>query len=355
MGRRVDFSVENTRETQIPNSPIEPENSTVIEPPKNPPLIPPTINPDNRPGIQSEPEEQPTEPETPPEKEPEELDDLTTPEEPEPTTNPTRSNNTSPNELEWAQVRISGENYFFNLIEVKTIRPDLFKPTQFSMFDVLVHLSEQNKIDLDYHFDETMNTHIIDAINGETGWWYNTYYSGGWSEKNVFRPDHYPWKPETVLRFYKDSPSMINEIYSVWKQEIQRIESNNGSIIIPYVRIQGYSFTEEFNDVVVTSHNLRNDTFQENVITAIDVILSLADQGKITYELQWYDSIGTASIVRSYWVDSINKNKAEGRCGFVYEAGAQKYRGFTGNHIHLPSDSRIINSPEYVEYFWICI
>jgi hypothetical protein len=223
------------------------------------------------------------------------------------------------------------------------------------MFDIPVHLDEQNKIDLEYRFDETMNTHIIEAINGETGWWYIAYYEGGWSEQNVFRPDHYPWKPGTTLRFYKESYLKISEIYSVWKQEIQRLENNNGKIIIPKVIILGQSFSKEFNDVEVIPHNLRNDTFQENVITAIDVILSLGDQGEITYKLQWYDSIGSASIVRSYWVEEINTDIAEGRCGFVYEAGSQRYLGFSGNHIHLPSDTRIINSPEYVEFFWICI
>lgn len=162
------------------------------------------------------------------------------------------------------------------------------------MFDILVHLDKQNEIDLEYHFDETMNTHIIDAINGERGWWYITYYSGGWPENNVFRPDHYPWKLGTQLRFFKESYSKIAKIYSVWTQEIQRQENNNEKIIIPEVTIHGNTFTKEFKDVEVTPQNLRNDIFQKDVITAIDVILSLADQGKITYELQWYDYIGTA-------------------------------------------------------------
>ena len=286
--------------------------------------------------------QEPTEPEQP-----------TIPEEPpEPNENPTTP---PPSQLEWAQIRIGEKNFFFNPAIVNTTRPDLFNKGQFSMFDILVHLKEQNRIELEYHFDETKNTHMIDTIDGEKGWWYIVYYSGGWSEQNVFRPDHYPWKVGTNIRFYKESNSRIAEVYSEWGQEIERRENNNGTIIIPEVIIRGNSFTKQFKDVEVTPHNLRNDTFQENVITAIDVILSLTDQGKITCELQWYDSIGTASTVRSYWVEEINEDKAYGRCGFVYEAGSQRYSRFRGNHIHLPSDFRILNSPEYVEYFWICI
>jgi hypothetical protein len=200
-----------------------------------------------------------------------------------------------------------------------------------------------------------MNTHIIDLINGETNWWYETYYSGGWPENNVFRLDHYPWKPKTSLKFFRVPSSRLEMIYSTWKEEIERLEKNTGKIIIPEVIILGNSFINTFKDVEVTAHNLRNDIFQDNVITAIDVILSLGDQEEITYELQWYDSIGSASVVRSYWVDAIGSDRSYGTCGFVYEAGSLDYMGFRGNHIHLPSDTRVLNSPEYVEYFWICI
>ena len=140
-----------------------------------------------------------------------------------------------------------------------------------------------------------------------------------------------------------------------WQEETLRKENNDGKIIIPEVKIYGKTFSKEFTDVEVTAHNLRDDVFQQGVITAIDVILSLADQGELTYELNWYDSIGQASVVRSYWVDTIDNDTAEGYCGFVYESGSNNYIGVDGNHIHLPSDTRILNSPEYLAYFWICL
>ena len=102
----------------------------------------------------------------------------------------------------------------------------------------------------------------------------------------------------------------------------------------------------------VTAHNLRNDTFRDGVITAIDVILSLSDQGKITHKLTWYEQIGQAEIL-NYFVDGIDSDIAYGTCGFVYEEGSEKLR--YGNHIHIPSDYRVLNSPEYEEWFWICL
>ncbi|UCH02073.1 MAG: hypothetical protein JSV20_09745 [Candidatus Bathyarchaeota archaeon] len=253
-------------------------------------------------------------------------------------------------------VTINGEKYTFNPSEIETVRSDLFNPGFFSMFDVLVHLDTQGRITLEYHFDESMNTYIIDSLNDAPHWWYRTYYSGGWRENNVFRPDHYPWKDGTTLIFYTlDSATHLESIYSVWREEIDRRNQNNGKLIVPKVIIRGQSFTKEYENVEVIPHNLRNDVFRENVTTAIDVIMTLGDQGKITYELQWYESIGSARIVKNYWVEAIDGDQSEGRCGFVYEAGAIQYAFFRGNHIHLPSDIRILNSPYYVEYFWICV
>lgn len=75
-------------------------------------------------------------------------------------------------------------------------------------------------------------------------------------------------------------------------------------------------------------------------------------QGEITHKLTWYEKIGQADIL-NYFVDGINNDIAYGTCGFVYEAGSEKLR--FGNHIHIPSDYRVLNSPEYEEWFWICL
>ena len=200
-----------------------------------------------------------------------------------------------------------------------------------------------------------MNTYVIDLLNGEDNWWYRVYYSGGWQERNVFRMDHYPWKDDTKLIFYTEVPSQIERIYSTWKEEIIRKNNNNQSIIIPRVEILSKTFNKVFENVKVEAHNLRSDVFREETITAIDVILSLEKQGKISCEIQWYESIVSAKIIKSYWVEAIDDDQASGRCGYVYEAGSNQFPFFSGNHIHLPSDTRVLNSPEYVKYFWICI
>jgi hypothetical protein len=236
--------------------------------------------------------------------------------------------------------------------EVETVRSDIFQPGHFSVFDVLVHLNDAGTIDMAYHFDPNMNTYVIDSINGTGNWWYTAYYDGGWLEDNAFRMDHYPYKNKMYMQVIQKEPSVLQQIYTTFAEEMMRKQQNGGKVIIPEVIIEGTSTEMHFYDVEVQPHNLRTDTFREGVVTAIDVIMTLGDQGSISYDLQWYDSIGSAGVVRSYWVERINEDQASGRSGFVYETGALE-NWFGANHIHIPSDYRVINSPEYAWWFWM--
>ena len=245
--------------------------------------------------------------------------------------------------------------FSFSPGEIKTLRPDIFQQGHFSLFDVLVHLHKNHDIGMEYHFDETMNTYVINSMHERNGWWYSAYYDGGWPEASVFRMDHYPYKDGMFLSFVYTPQHYLDSIYETYRDEIKRRQENNNKLIVPEVIIRGRNTTLHFENVEVKPHGLRNDVLQPDIITAIDVILSLGEAGKISYDLQWYESIGTAEVVKSYWVNRINEDESAGRCGFVYEAGDEAFRFFKGNHNHIPSDVRVINSPQYVEYFWICI
>ncbi len=250
------------------------------------------------------------------------------------------------------EIIISGVGTFdFDPHQIVTKRPDIFQPGHFSVFDIIAHLNETGRITVEYHFDEEMNTYVIDSLDGKQHWWYRVYYDGGWLESNVFRMDHYPVKDKMYIRIFETSSSEMNAIFEGFRDQIARNRLGE-KLIIPEVIIRGRQGTLSFKDVTVEAHNLRNDTFKAGVITAIDVILSLADQGKISYDLRWYAKIA-GSEVKDYYVDRINQDEASGTCGFVYECGEKRF-GFK-NHIHLPSDIRVLNSPEYMEWFWICI
>jgi len=251
------------------------------------------------------------------------------------------------------QVKIGSDTYGFDPDDIETFRPDLFKNESFSVFDILVHLNSTGAINLTYHFNSSMNTHVIDTLNGETNWWHIVYYTGGQSEKNTVRIDH--WKPGTSIIMYHENPSYINHIYSTFREEVTRLNDNNGTVIIPTVTINGNSFNLEFYNVSVTPHNKRNDTFQTDIITDLDVIMTLGDLGNITYDLRYVTVMGRGSYVHNYFVQRINSDTNVGRCGFVYEVGDDDFKYPGPNFIYLASDHRILTSPEYLRFFWTCL
>ncbi len=256
-------------------------------------------------------------------------------------------------------VRIGNELYNFDpvkdQIQINSSRPDVFQPGSFSLFDVLLYLNSTGEVNITYHFDASMNTYIIDMLNGEVNWWYYAYYSGGSLEPNAVRIDFYPWKPETTLIMLQAEQSLIDDIYSTFQEEVSNLAANNGTVIVPVVTINGRTFNQEFYNISVSVHNLRNDTFQNGVITAMDIVMSLGDLGHITYELNWYESFRGAYYVHSYFVEKINDDETIGRCGFLYEVGDNDFKYPGPNYIFLASDERVIISPEYLRFFWDCL
>lgn len=240
-------------------------------------------------------------------------------------------------------------------IQINSIRSDIFQPGSFSLFDVLLYLNSTGEINITYHYDASMNTNVIDMLNGGDNWWYYAYYSGGGLEANVVRMDFYPWKPGTTLIMLQVEQSFIDDIFSTFQEEVSYLAANNGTVIVPVITINGRTFNQEFYNISVSAHNLRNDIFQNGVITAIDIIMSLGDLGNITYELNWYVSFRGAFYVHSYFVRKINADETIGRCGFLYEVGDNDFKYPGPNYIFLSSDERVIVSPEYLRFFWGCL
>ena len=168
--------------------------------------------------------------------------------------------------------------------------------------------------------------------------------------------DLFPYKDRMAIAVIQVSQEEELKILSSFSEQAERAGLNDKAIVIPEVVIRGRVSSQVFEKVEVTPHNLRPDYLVDGTITAIDVILSLGDQGLLTYDLNWYESVGSAGLVKNYFVDAINDDISYGRCGFVYEVGDREFYGFRGNHIHIPPDLRVLTTvPDYVEFFWICI
>jgi hypothetical protein len=168
--------------------------------------------------------------------------------------------------------------------------------------------------------------------------------------------DLFPYKRGTTLRVYREREEGIANIQRAYQEEMTRLAANNAKVMIPEMTIESPSGVKSFEDVEVTAHDTRIDLFKPGVVTALDVLLTLEDRGELSnVRLTWYNRIGSADPVETYFVDQIDDTVSSGGCGFVYEVGPRAFSGFRGNHIHLPADTRIIMAPEYGHWFWICL
>jgi hypothetical protein len=168
--------------------------------------------------------------------------------------------------------------------------------------------------------------------------------------------DHYPYKLGSVVRIIRRQLGFLNDVHAAFREEVDRLAANGGRVVIPELEVSSPAGDWSFEQVEVTPHDVRSDVLQPGTVTALDALLSLEDQGKLpVVGLTWYDAIGPADPVDSFWVEVIGDARASGGCGFVYETGPRKFSGFSGSHIHIPADVRVTLSPEYALWFWICL
>jgi hypothetical protein len=247
--------------------------------------------------------------------------------------------------------------FTFDPAEIKTVRPDIFAAGHFSLFDVLVHLADKGWYTLDYHYEECLDTYVIENLNGQMNWWYRAKYAGGWYEVNAYRMDMYPYKDGTSIRMRRHAEEYVGRLYNSFAEEIMRKSLNQGRTVIPEVRIGSVVY----QDVPISAHDARTDMLQPGTITALDVLLSLGDQKKINQvKLTWYGSLGEADPMDSFLVEQIDdgdglfdRESSPSTGGWVYEIGSLDFPGFQGSHIHIPSDVRTIVSPEYMTWYWL--
>jgi len=254
----------------------------------------------------------------------------------------------------------------FDPSQIQSLRSDVFQSGHFSVFDVLVHLADQETIELEYEFDESADTYVIKTLNGLEGWWYDAHYAGGSFNRTVVRVDHYPVKDGMDILFYLEDPERLTAIHNNFREEVNRRRENGNQVIIPIVTIRSPQVSLTFDEVVVTAHNVREDLFQPDVITVLDVLLSLGEQEKLTsLKLTWHDRAEDTDPIDNYFVDHIVGEdfspEIAGSCIFTHQIGSKTLKDYLapntceGSHIHLTAGVEVIVSPEYVEWVWVCL
>jgi len=290
-------------------------------------------------------------------------------------------------EIPGSQVKIGNQNYPFDPEEhtIETVRPDIFAPGYYSMFDVILAVAAQNQIPIEYSYDSTRKTHFITNMAGLSGeYWYHFSYDAGGGNSNEIqfrrenRWDETLWRPGVWIQVV-DNES-LDDIKAEYLEEIER-ETQNGHLI-PQVKIRlnpsmfegnpvgsgRITVNKLFENVVVTPHNYRSTGFESpyskpfnpGVVTSLDILLSLVDQGYLTVVTGvFYTNFGTKYIDSYYVVEmgfpAEGIAHSSGRHGFTYTTGngSEFYLAHSAdNKFHITSDIAVLHAPDFSSWKW---
>jgi len=285
-------------------------------------------------------------------------------------------------------VIINGIEYPFDSssFEITSVRPDVFAPGFFSMFDVILAVGQENNISIDYAYDESRKTHFISEINNDPGnYWYHFSYDAGpqtmgeLSTKRANRWDETLWRPGAYVSVVEGEN--LAEIKEEYVEEIER-ENLMGNVI-PHVEISinpsnymgnppgsgRITVNQTFENVEVSAHDHRatgfptpySKPFQPGVITSIDMLYSLVDQGHLTLVTDVFYSRFSNRHIDSYYVvamgfPGIGEAHASGRHGFVYVTENGSFGNLpnnANNTFHITSDISVIHAPDFSRWYWI--
>jgi hypothetical protein len=289
-------------------------------------------------------------------------------------------------------VEIKGVRYPFdpNDYVIETVRPDVFAPGYYSLFDVILAVAKRHGIAIDCEYDEAAKTHWISAIDGVPGdYWHHWVFDiGGRNPANDLnarrdnRWDELLWRPGARVRIVEGEN--LAELKQAYHAEIAReIASGsavgNVSISINPGNYQGnpegsgrVTVTREFRNVRVTAHGLRATTathiyskpFQPEVVTVADVVFSLEDQKLLTAVYPVFFDRIAGSYIDSFYIQALGfpdagVAHASGSQGFICHTHLARTNASNGRNInnaanvmHVPLDLMVIHSPDYSRWQW---
>ncbi|MBF0370580.1 MAG: hypothetical protein HQL52_14095 [Magnetococcales bacterium] len=287
-----------------------------------------------------------------------------------------------------AQVEINGVWYPFEPEEgaITSVRPDIFAPGYFSMFDALLAVAADNNIEIDYSFSEAHQTHFINTVNGVSGdYWFHFSYDvqEGIEDELIMRRanrwDETLWRPGAHVQLVEGED--LDEIKAAYLEEI--IRENEQGHVIPSVDItldpsefQGNpegsdraSFTKVFTDVLITPHNKRavgsegldSKPFQPGVVTSLDVPLTLEDMGELILTKYVHYTYFADNYIDGYYVVAMgfpdgSITHASGRHGHTYTTENGTIDDIPNSAhltLHITSDAHVIHAPDFSNWIWL--
>lgn len=270
------------------------------------------------------------------------------------------------------------KNHFVDSISKEYLREGFY-----SVLDALLYVSDiSDVIDIQVgDFDESIGTYKVTTsfdANGDgvfsiagdgkdnyknQDWYFRFLYHQGDFAKEAATPayeaaylraEQFVLRDGINIRFEKFDPEVTKRRQYLQKKEVDRLDENNGKIIISEVKVNyddGRGLVTIANNVEVKPYNLRPDLFNDNVVTAADVLMTLDQELGQDISFTFWPEISTSTKVNSYAVTSVNGLGGGAMSGWsIYSGEAEAAKDFYGREYTL---EQILSAPTGTYCAWM--
>ena len=172
--------------------------------------------------------------------------------------------------------------------DISTMRSDVFKNGEFSIFDIVVYLDRTKQIDADYHFEETIDSYIIDSINGTDNWWYEVKNPSGMIDSRKIFMDSYKYDNKLSYELINISDDEFTQIYGAFENEKDKTNPQQQLLILSEKLIQQLSDGELSETIIL---ELEDAGFRREIL---DLIRLEMQTDTPVYKDGTYTGIGNA-------------------------------------------------------------
>lgn len=268
----------------------------------------------------------------------------------------------------------------------ESISKDLFADGQYTLLDVLLYISHvRDDFELTLgDFDESIGTYKFTvnfdynqdgefSLEGDgadnfnnTDWYTRFTYTAAEFWREVGEPsleaiyertDQFLIRNNTEVRIEHFDPLMTERREEIQHKEVERLNAHGGKIVVPEIQVDygdGRGYVTVAQDVEAKPYNLRPDLIKKDVITMMDVLMTVDQEMGFDIGYSFWPTLSTEANVNAYAITRVNGKGHEGMAGWLlYTGELESDTDFFSSFPFHKSVEDILNAPTGTYCSWM--